>query len=193
MVEQGVAYAIHHLEQLGLPAPRKLELARRFQLVTWIKPAVQSLLDIHKPLSSFSSETDVEYMGPKVYTIITRARELILRERALIANTPPAMSYNPSLRSFECIDHMTCRRVWKDVWWTKIARAILDPRNPLALEADGITFISTTDFPGMAGDCKADAIGQLRDGALCRNLVSISESVLAAICDVYGIPVGDIP
>ncbi|KAF9455709.1 hypothetical protein BDZ94DRAFT_1315916 [Collybia nuda] len=80
MVEQGVAYAIHHLEQLGLPAPHRLELARRFQIVTWIRPAVQSLLDIHQPLSSFSSETDVEYMGPKVYTIITRARELILRE-----------------------------------------------------------------------------------------------------------------
>lgn len=192
MIDAGIAYATHGLEKLNLPPPRKLELIRKYKITSWIKPAVTSLLDTSQPIGTFSSEIDVERMHPRVYAIVTRARELILRERTLIADTPPTMPYNSLLRSYNCVDHITCRQVWKEVWWAKVARAILSPRNPLRLE-DGLDFISTLEFTGMARDCKSDMLDYLRrEGALCRNLILISDGALSAICDAYGIAVTDL-
>ena len=92
-IDEGVAYAIHHLEKEFLPPARRIELGRMFSIHDWIKPAMTEL--ITGDLASLSDE-DMHRLGLKVYSIVVKAREAMERERRLTSAYPPPMAFEES-------------------------------------------------------------------------------------------------
>jgi hypothetical protein len=161
-----------------------LEIAVEYRVPQWLSPAIKGLMDV--PLRSLT-DVDATRLGLKVYSIIARAKEMLEAERRLIAAFPPPLSDDTAFRSWTCADHGTCRRVWRNVWWSSIARTILHPNNPLPLE-DGITCILTTPFSGMTDECKGDKVLEMTAaGGLNRTELQIVDGAIEAVRAHYGL------
>ncbi|KAJ7199376.1 hypothetical protein GGX14DRAFT_332003, partial [Mycena pura] len=76
------------------------------------------------------NDTDLNRLGVKVYSIIARAKEVLWNEMRLACRVPPELDENPPWVSDEH-DHRVCVEVFKEIWWTKIAKKVLDPVKPL--------------------------------------------------------------
>ncbi|KAI5993212.1 hypothetical protein EDD15DRAFT_2367447 [Pisolithus albus] len=156
-IENSIAWAIAHLNQLELSAVHKLELARKYTIPQWIAPAVRSLT-----LASLSAidEDETLVLGVRVYSIIARAREVMEMERRTIAAVPPGLSLPPS-PACNNSHHVHCKDVWTRFWWQKVARQLLHPYNPLAISAL-VEYVSQQTNPdGLNLECKARFIGQV--------------------------------
>ncbi|KAI5990740.1 hypothetical protein EDD15DRAFT_2197815 [Pisolithus albus] len=133
-IENSIAWAIAHLNQLELSAVHKLELECKYT--------------IHNGLPLL------------VYSIIARAREVMEMEWRTIAAVPPGLSLPPS-PACNNSHHVHCKDVWTRFWWQKVARQLLHPYNPLAISAL-VEYVSQQTNPdGLNLECKARFIGQV--------------------------------
>jgi hypothetical protein len=155
MVSSGVAYATHYLDSLDMRPARRIELARMFSIHDWVRPAVTTLLRMEM---ADLSDVDQQQLGPRVYSVLAKAREKLERERKLVAAMPPPMKV---AESWECRSHEQCKAVWKEVWWRVIAKEILHPTRPLPF-SEAPDLIARTEFKGMTLSCKQDIIGEVQ-------------------------------
>ena len=178
LIESGMKFAIHGLQGLQLEPSRMIQLALQYNLTDFVKPAVTKLF---KPIpidpTTFNPEQVAEnaqakrgfaplrnltplsraQLGFEAYAILAQAREAIEHETRLIAACAPPIAIDPS---WECMNHTLCTKIWKEVWWNIIGRALLHPMRPTLL-SDLIDLLSDTKFPGMADCCKNDAVALL--------------------------------
>lgn len=149
IIQSGIEYATYFLNELKLPPARRLELSRIFSIHEWVHSAIEGLVAMELTDLLAAEEQQI---GFETYTILSRTKAHIDRERKLIAQVPPPMKF---LESFDCTDHQMCKAVWKDVWWKKVGKQIVHPMNPLALHQVP-AFVAKTDFPGMYEGCKEE-------------------------------------
>jgi hypothetical protein len=187
MIKDGIRYAIHHLESLNLGPFHMLQLATQYHIQQWVAPVITALMDILVTIASFGNNAN--HLGFGVYTLIVKVREMLEKERKLIAAYPPPLHSNTSQeagRSWLCNNHASCRRAWKEVWWSVIAKDIPHPIKPLPLR-DGITLLLATPFPGMADDCKGDQILKMTEtGGLNRTEEKIIQGAIEAVLACHG-------
>ncbi|KAJ7728947.1 hypothetical protein DFH07DRAFT_757074, partial [Mycena maculata] len=108
----------------------------------------------------------IEYhrFGAKVYTIIANAKEVLWYETRLACRVPPQLDPNPVWVS-DNHDHRVCTEVFNEVWWTKIARKVLDPEKPLHFSEIAVEVKKTVfqvqrvgGWKMMADACKEDIV-----------------------------------
>ncbi|KAI6099208.1 hypothetical protein EDD16DRAFT_1526988 [Pisolithus croceorrhizus] len=160
MIENSIQWAITNLEQLDLSPAHKLELARKYTIPGWIPHATQAL--IFSPLSAIS-DGDVSRLGLRVYSIITKAREMVECERKTIAAVPPGLSLDPDP---SCLpdQHQHCREAWIRFWWHRVAWQLLHPTKPLAL-CGIIDYIANQPHPdGLRVGCRERYVGEIIEG-----------------------------
>ena len=156
-IEESITWATSRLEELNLTPARRLQLARMYIIPHWIAPAMQQL--IHAPLADISV-SEAECLGLQVYMIIAKAHERIEVERKSIGAVAPGLSLAPST-ACSVTKHSTCKDIWAQVWWNKVAYRILHPTNPLHLSAvfDHVTGLS--DPQGLNPQCKVKFLEQV--------------------------------
>lgn len=183
-MEAGTKYAIHGLDNLMDPlAPaRRLELARQFQIREWIAPAVQILMNT--PLMSISIDNRTR-IGHNILLLFAEAREALELKRKLLSAVPPNIPEDYPLTVW-CESHSRCIKVWDDIWFRTISRALLHPQTPLPFD-DAISFITQTPHPGMRSECKQDFLDWLVREDAFRDQRNITERVLNAVYQLCGI------
>lgn len=156
-IDEGVAYAVHHLENVFMPPSRHIQLARMFSVHDWVRPAIEVML--RSELSTIS-EDEANNLGVKVYSIIAKAREMLERERKLTAAYPPPITFDPS---WECETHQTvCISIWRDFWWKKVAKQLLHPVKPLAFRDVSEFVEKELKGPGLRASCRTSIIEEVR-------------------------------
>ncbi|KAJ7645863.1 hypothetical protein B0H17DRAFT_1338951 [Mycena rosella] len=127
-IAEAVAHTKHHLDLMYLRPSRRLELARMYTLYDWIDDAVWKL--VTGKLEWLTNE-DLARLGVKVYSIIASAKEGLWYETRLSCRVPPEVSLaNPAWVSDEH-NHRVCAEVFNEIWWTRIAKKMMDPVKPL--------------------------------------------------------------
>ncbi|KAF9491139.1 hypothetical protein BDN71DRAFT_1498205 [Pleurotus eryngii] len=176
-------WAMHHIEQLGLSAPRMMQLGLKFHIKKWVADSMSTLLST--PLHNYEL-LDLEMIGLPVVYVLIRTQSAVIRERKRLATYPPPLddAYNI------CTNHNMCCRVWRDVWLKTIARSIIHPRDEIPLkECTGL--IERTVFPGMLEHCKVAAITKI---ILCGNFnaeMVLHGSATAKVLGMHGFAVDD--
>ena len=160
LVAEGRKWAIKRLDQLAPPltAPRRIELARMYEIEAWIQPAVQELLARNEAGKRIRTITDDEIiqMGAKAYSVIAKSFERLQEERVLIAYTPLPLTKSPDCNR----NHDTCIKSWHDGWVTHVGRGLLSPKDavPLSKLPNLIRGIYFTDLDYC---CKIDTLSAL--------------------------------
>ena len=155
-IDEGVAYAVHHLESVFMPPSHRIQLARMFSVHDRVRPAIETLLQCG--LSTISDE-EANNLGVKVYSIITKAREMLEHEWKLTSAYPPPMTFDPP---WECKTHqMVCISIWRDFWWKKVAKQLLHPVKPLAF-CDVFEFVEKElKGPGLTASCRTSMVEEV--------------------------------
>ncbi|KAJ7023807.1 hypothetical protein C8F04DRAFT_1193114 [Mycena alexandri] len=158
-IRPGKTYAISVLENMDLPASRRLELAGRFTIADWVKPAVKKILN--KNLGSLTDH-DIRAMGWKVYSILVKAKEMLDAETRRTAFVPPAMTKDPA---WECKEHSSCLSVWPKLWFDKIGRELLHADRPIQLNeiAGKVLKDDTLKHARLSESCRIDMVNQCFD------------------------------
>jgi hypothetical protein len=156
MIHAGSAYAIHHLELQQMSPARRIELSRMFSIHDWVEDAFRRLMEV-----DFADliEDDEYRLGYKVYRIIAKTKEYIDKQRKSTAQVAPPLTF---LESYECMDHKTCRDVWKDGWWKKVSKRLVHPTQPISLR-EVADYVSGLDFTGMTAVCKAEMVDFIKN------------------------------
>ncbi|KAJ7832358.1 hypothetical protein B0H13DRAFT_2370978 [Mycena leptocephala] len=175
-----IAEAVHHakrnLDLMYLSPPRRLELARMFSLydVDWIDKPVLKLVT---GKLEWITDEDIVRLGPKVYSIIAQAKEVLWFETRLTSCKPPELDENPAWVD-DRHDHRACVEAFNEAWWGRIAK-IMDPVNPLRL-CDVAAKVRQTPFQVqrvggwkvMEDACKEDVLAKIEaEGFFSENAV----------------------
>lgn len=164
-IDEGMAFAIHELDNLTkfLGPARRLQLARMYSIYSWVRPAITLLI-----LGDFTfrnlSDDELHQITLKVYSITVRAREAMEQERKLIAAFPPRLAFE---RSWECTAHETlCCVVWKAFWSKKVAKKLLNAKDPMGLHQVVDFVVKHSRDLEMSAECRNAMIHQLNEGVL---------------------------
>jgi hypothetical protein len=158
-IDEGTAFAIHHLEKAALPPTRRLELSKMFSVFDWIRPALNRLI-LDDFLFLNLSGDELTQLGIKTYSIIVKARHTMERERRLIAAVPPPMKFDVT---WNCDVHDTvCANTWKGFWLKKVWKKILHPSKPFYFNEIGY-FVSKNghELGKMTERCREAIISQI--------------------------------
>lgn len=150
--------AIKELQSLYLPPTRRIEIARLYNIESWLKPAFRVLLD--DKLTSLEPE-QVRQIGFGLYEILSRGKERLELYRRAIAFVAPEMNFeDDDLDWGGCTRHQQCISAWKAYWWRHMARDLLHPDTPLAL-GDVHDTLSKATITGLADNCKAAVLHKI--------------------------------
>lgn len=171
--------AIKELHSLYLPPTRRIEIARLYNVESWLKPAFRVLIDVQ--LTSLEAE-QVRQMGFGLYEILARGKERLELYRRSIAFVAPDMSFDEDdLDWGGCTRHQQCISAWKAYWWRHMARDLLHPDTPLAL-SDVHETLSKATVTGLADNCKAAILHKIDFDGTRR----ILERVVSLACSHIG-------
>ncbi|KAK7027076.1 hypothetical protein R3P38DRAFT_2527283 [Favolaschia claudopus] len=147
-------YAIHALDMVYLSPSRRLELAGKFAIPDWVRPAVRRILD--GKLSQLKDD-DICAMGWKVYSMLVNAMEMLGEETRRTALVPPGMIKDPSI---QCTDHTSCQSIWPKLWFDKIGRDLLHPKTPMKLGGIVAKILqdATLTHPKLSECCRLDMV-----------------------------------
>jgi hypothetical protein len=73
-IDIGKDYTINELELMYLTPTRRLEFAKMFGIYHWVEPAIT---EIYQGNLSVLSDSDLERIGLKVYSILVRGMEVL--------------------------------------------------------------------------------------------------------------------
>ncbi|KAJ3557639.1 hypothetical protein NP233_g11689 [Leucocoprinus birnbaumii] len=123
-VEGARAFGLQGLDNMNPPLSpaMRLDLACDYRVVEWVRIAVEAL--INSPISDLDG-LDIDLMGWDAFAIIVKAREVLLRERAVIA-----LSLVPQQVEHTCKDSKRCnekRQVW---WWQAVGNDFFIQQSP---------------------------------------------------------------
>ncbi|KAI5825311.1 hypothetical protein K523DRAFT_356110 [Schizophyllum commune Tattone D] len=127
IVEGPQVEAAQALQTCRLTAVRRLQLARAYGLRSWIRPAAREIIRIGIRGLSLA---DVEAMGPEVFRVLAQAREGYLEALQDRLYTAPRLESDPAFSPEH--DHSVCQEVWKEFWWSGIARKTMAPYDTLS-------------------------------------------------------------
>lgn len=185
--DDGISFAVRGLERLILSSSRQLQLGLAYTITHWIRPAIQTTMT--RQLSSFTL-TEIEEIGIVAYSSITRGKELIERERKLLAAYPPIRTdavHDPGNvveKRAGCYIR-DCNEVWKELWWWHVARRLLHPVDPIPI--CGIpAFISTLSYPGLRPYCLEASALDLAGHKSFNVEITITNTVVLYILMCYG-------
>ncbi len=153
-----------------------MHLAEQYSIPDWVRPAVQELL--RRPVLSYSS-AEIELLSPSVALVLAKAQAKFFE--TLLALTSVAPDIHHALHC-EGGRRARCEAVWKETWWTKVARFLLFPpqQHPeLSKLCDFITTIPSLD--AMTLSCKVMAVQDLRDSAVLDFETRILEKAVESI------------
>ncbi|KAJ7793222.1 hypothetical protein B0H14DRAFT_2623114 [Mycena olivaceomarginata] len=121
----GKHYAKLNLEGIYLDPSRRLELARQYSIHEWVPGAVD---EIFQGKLADLNDLDLARMGVKVYSIVAKGMERLHIEIKRTANVEPPMTLDPD---WQCTKHNMCIATWKQLWWDRIGRKLLQPDTPI--------------------------------------------------------------
>ncbi|KAJ7454505.1 hypothetical protein FB451DRAFT_1408409 [Mycena latifolia] len=154
-IDEAKAYTKSNLIQMGLPAPRRLHIARQFAIHEWVDTAVRELIP-----QSGNLDTDAALvLGPTTLCILYQAKTALEKERLLVAHVAPKLTAIEDLNYGDCVAHRNCERAIREGWWTLVGKEMLHPTHPMALDAIG-THLDKIVFPGMSRKCHEDMVAK---------------------------------
>ncbi|KAI0697420.1 hypothetical protein C8T65DRAFT_743210 [Cerioporus squamosus] len=159
-VDDGRTWAIHHLEHTeNVPASLRLRLALRYEVPQWVEPAFRDLV-FNVPVSHLKRD-DLASIGYPVYALITKVKEAIDRERRVLAHLPPELNtHDPT-----CANNARCAMIWRETWWMKIGRRLLDPDPKVELTfAAGPDAVRNVEWTGMTAGCREKMVMAVTGG-----------------------------
>jgi hypothetical protein len=138
-----------------------------------------------EPVCSWTDE-HLEQMGFRIYSILTKAKEALESERKLLAAVPPKISEKDNENQSWCESHNQCVKIWDEVWFKVVARALLHPKTPLQFSG-GIELLQRTPHTGMKPACKKAMIDwvQGQDGFKSQRI--ITQRAIDAIRECCGL------
>ena len=139
-------FAIYYLQKLWLEPAQQIELAAFYNIQHWLAPAFASL--VRTTWVGITDDSAVNLPG-RILLIIARTKDMITRERSLLALNVPRLSITGSS---SCSNHANCRTAWHDTWTRKVRAAMLHPDNPLRFDK-AQEFLRNLSFPGMTPQC----------------------------------------
>jgi hypothetical protein len=142
--------AIHKLQKYSLvelSAVRRMELAHTYSIPSWINAAFREL--VRKELCNFSA-SNLHAIGFQTFTILSKAKEAIKKNRRAVAMIPPQI-----LHCEECKTPQLCDESWEVGWWWKMGRKILRPERLFAMRFPGEAnrAVEELDVPGVTPGC----------------------------------------
>lgn len=156
-------WVIAELECLQLPAATRMALARRFNVVSWIPAAFETL--VCGPLNVITAD-DRDVMGIEVYAAISNANSTMWHTvRCCLIMAPPLLppdSLNNTQQGYPnpCTSHNRCIKVWNETWMSKIIPLIFHAEHPLAMEMITV-ILNDTPHPGMTPECRSSIIARV--------------------------------
>jgi hypothetical protein len=155
-VKNSVIFKLSEYREPHLKAVDRLNLARLYEIPSFIRPAFVSLCRITLKISDLPY-IDIQKIGLPAFSVLAKVKEAINEERQIIAYHAPSVDSLPI--SDECNDltHSTvCLRVWRKEWWSKIGRGILQPVPIFALDFpdDVVEAVQKLQLPGVTPACR---------------------------------------
>jgi len=205
-VVTGVGWAIYHLERLNdmdsppdtpgshaaLSPAHRLHIARRYQVESWVKPAVFEIVDRFSPDAKqirFITDDDCNLMGYYAFGLITKGIESINAERLMISFTPPQVRH-----CVRCIEDgrrsERCSREWVKQWLNVMPCYLLRPdrREPLHSLISLIRWhirVSPDGSDGILQECKEHTILAVEELGICQAEEQIKELVATKVWESY--------
>lgn len=156
LIKEGVDYAVGQLESVNLPAARRLELARRYGITSWLDLAIRDLLLM--PLTTIV-RTHIPSIGFETFCALACAKESIEENRRKVSVCLPYP------KSFDegpyCADPARCKEIWFTVWIREICRLIHRNRIRYIPLCDVQEHFRAHAFVGMHPGCKELVINSL--------------------------------
>lgn len=160
-VESGRVWAIHHLETTpSVPASLRLHLARRYAVPNWIEPAFRDLV-FNISLGDLRGD-DFTHLGYPVYILISKLKEAIEQERRVVAYlAPDCRTHNAA-----CTNSDRCSLIWRETWWLKIGRRLLNPEASQAMPFEaGPDVVRSLEWAGMTAGCRERMVEIVAEGS----------------------------
>ena len=158
IIDIGQQYAIKYLSyRPDFDVCLKMNLARKYDIEEWIAPAFRAL--VRQDLNDFSM-ADIATMGFDTYTIVSRTKERIAKERLYSAYTCPEPQ-----KAQSCKDHTGCIQEWQASWWTGFCRHLLHPEKLITGEK-ALAKLETAKFKIMSEACLELTLEELRRSRL---------------------------
>lgn len=155
-VKNSVIFKLSEYREPQLKAVDRLNLARLYEIPSFIRPAFASLCRITVKISGLSS-IDIQKIGLPAFSVLTKVKEAINEERQIIAYHAPGVDSLPIGEECNELTHgNVCLRVWKKEWWSKIGRGILQPVPMFALDFpdDVVEAVQKLHLPEVTPACR---------------------------------------
>lgn len=147
-------WAIHHItKDTFIDAATKIDLARKYNVPEWVRPAFQELIYV-RPIKL--QKEVVNTLGLYTYDVLMKVQDLIRLERDSLAISAPTVVEHDS-----CKTHHRCVAAWKEFWWTVLGRHIHHPINTPRLQDLYSWIASEGDLPGMTFGCQERTMEKL--------------------------------
>lgn len=179
-VDTGRQWALYYLDQASdVPAPLRLQIARRYDVPKWIEPALRELV-FHTPLSALRRE-DLSHLGFPAYVLVTKLKEAMENERRTIAHHAPTISTH----DVSCNDNTRCAVMWREVWWMKIGRRLLDPSPRTALQLTDLPeAVRGLDCSGISVACREGILEQVSSSSGLKGVEHIFVMGMSKLADL---------
>lgn len=139
-----------------VPPVNRMHLAELYSIPEWIAPAYQVLMK--RNLLSFT-EDEVALLTAPVVLILAKSHIKLIDTLIGMAYVPPLV-----VKSASCSNlvHPQCEAVWKETWWTCVARHLLNPmqRPELGKMYEFLQSLSGLDY--MTLGCRGATLDELR-------------------------------
>lgn len=174
-------WAIERIEaEATITAAQRMYLAEQYSVPHWIAPAVKDVLQ--RPILSYSS-TEIELLTPAVAFVLAKAQAKFFDTLLTLGHVAPELRH-----AFHCTgnDRARCEMVWKETWWTKVARGFLldQPHRPdLSKLCDFVAGLPSLE--AMTWSCKHRAIEGLRSSSVLHVETRITEKAVEAITAIH--------
>lgn len=179
-------FAIHYITEDSFISPaKKIELARKFNVPQWIKPAFVALA-YRTPLQI--TDEDIDLLGLTTYAILTKTHARIIRQRTLLSLAAP-----PMVHSEMCPSRYSCEAGWKEFWWTKVGRWLHHPDTPPRLTELSDHVGSIDMIMGVSMLCQQETVEKLRSMAALQKEIIIAEEGAAEVVQFHRTLGNDIP
>ncbi|KAF8054958.1 hypothetical protein FPV67DRAFT_1681221 [Lyophyllum atratum] len=179
-IQPGIDFAIHGIEKLNLSPSRMIKLGITFQISSWIRAAITTLIDTRLAVVNFSELVDI---GLVASAAIAKAREMLEEDRKILVVVPPPM---PATSPLMCASHNNCIRSWNEIWVRKISREIVHPFTPLPLERI-VDRVEEVDYPHMRQACKESAIQGMRTSKMLEGKGEVVDKAVETVLKHYGL------
>ncbi|KAJ7599885.1 hypothetical protein C8J56DRAFT_1156545 [Mycena floridula] len=159
-------YVVKKLSTKGLHPARLIELSRLYKVPEWVADPLESLI-LYYPLRILS-DNDCNRIGFETFTVISKAKAEIEKEKKTIALVP-GLDVDPQ-EGCTRQNHSQCLRLWSAYWRREVSDVILAPDHVGSLaHIETRVFTYSQHDPRLNVACKEAFFKVIRDSEVFKN------------------------